>query len=227
MEFVSSQLWRTAGIVLCSVLVAGEAAAEICIDVDLRFAGRAPVPITVQTMRDEASAIWQRYGLQIQWPSNRRDVQCPFVHGSFDVLVEDQPPSAGSASRVGVLGSTRLVPAAIDHVGILVDYDETLGLLESLPESQRFTLLNHPDIGPVDVGRALGRVLAHEIGHVVLGAPRHQSWGLMRKRFTPADLADRRRGAYTLSRREVERLALRERELRGYSAAPILPPLRR
>lgn len=226
MAFVSKRLWRTAGIALCVLLIAGEAAAEICVDVDLRFAGRDPSPVIVQSMQDEASAIWQRYGVQIQWPASRPDVHCPLVLGSFDVLVEYQQSSARRAPHRTVLGSTQLVPARIDHVGIYVDYDETQTSLESIGESQLIALVGHPGIGPVDIGRALGRILAHEIGHVVLGAPRHQAYGLMRRAFASADLVTRQRGAYTLSKKEIDRLGVRELELREYQASNALPSSR-
>ena len=218
MTLVPNQLWRTAAMVLCVLSIAGEAAAQICIEADLKFAGRDPSPITVQSMKNEAAKIWQQYGVQIQWTSSLGDVQCPSVRGSFDVLVEYQPSSGRRTSALPVLGRTHLVPARIDCVGIYVDYDETLSLIESVGQYQFILLTGHPDIGPVDIGRALGRVLAHEIGHVVLGASRHQPFGLMRRSFTPADLVALQRWAYTLSKKEVERLGLRERELREYEA---------
>lgn len=213
MGLLSNQLWRTAGAALCVLLIAGEAAAGICLDIDVAFSGRYPSPVTVQTMLSETSAIWQRYGVQIQWPASRHDVECPRVHGTFDVLIEYQAPPAEHSSRSSVLGSTHLAPAAIDRVRILVDYDETQHLLESLSASRLIPLVGHPDIGPADMGRALGRVLAHEIGHVLLDAPRHQPWGLMRRSFAPDDLVARQRWSYTLSKKEVERLAPRERQL--------------
>jgi hypothetical protein len=213
MGLLSNQLWRTAGAALCVSLFAGEASAGICLDVGVTFAGRDPSPVTVQSMENEASAIWQRYGVRLQWPASRYGGQCSRVLGTFDVLVEYQPSSVDHASGSSVLGSTHLAPAGIDRVGIFVDYDETQHLLESLSASRLIPLMGHPDVGPADIGRALGRVLAHEIGHVLLDAPRHQPWGLMRRAFAPDDLAARQRWTYTLSKKEVERLASREREL--------------
>jgi hypothetical protein len=215
---MTNQPWRAAAMMLCVLVIAGEAAAaEMCIDVDLRFEGRAPSPATVQSMQEEASAIWQPYGTQIHWPSSRSDAQCPGVHGSFSVLVRNRDSSARHASALAVLGSTHVVPASIDHAGIDVDYDETLQALQSLPQGQLVRLLGHFVVEPADVGRALGRVLAHEIGHVVLSAPRHQASGLMRPSFDPADLVTPSRAAYTLSKKEIERLGQRECELREYA----------
>ena len=92
MGLLSNQLWRATGAALCMVLIAGKAAAGICLEVDLTFSGRDPSPVTVQSMENEASAIWQRYGVQLQWPASRHDAQCLRVHGTFDVVVEYGPP---------------------------------------------------------------------------------------------------------------------------------------
>ena len=220
---VPNQLWCRAAMAVCVLSIAGEAAAGICVDVDLTFAGREPQEATVRSMQDEASAIWIRYGVQIQWPASLLEVHCPVVLGSFDVFVEYQHSPTTHPRGPIVLGSTRLVPARIDHVGIHLDYDETQSLIESVGDSRLLVLAGSPVIGPVEIGRALGRILAHEIGHVLLGVRRHQAFGLMRPSFTPTDLVTRQRGAYALSTKEVERLAVRESELREYqhSAPPI------
>ena len=54
------------------------------------------------------------------------------------------------------------------------------------------------------LSRALGRVIAHEIGHYLLG-PRHSS-GLMRRAFSAADLVDRSSARFRLSALDVQRL---------------------
>jgi hypothetical protein len=52
--------------------------------------------------------------------------------------------------------------------------------------------------------QALGRVMAHEIGHLLLGTPEHSSAGLMRRLLTPDDLrvADRDAWLFTSTQRE-------------------------
>src|SRR5262249_59808629 len=40
------------------------------------------------------------------------------------------------------------------------------------------------------LGRALGRALAHEIGHFLLDTREHSTHGLMRAEFTPLDLLE-------------------------------------
>jgi hypothetical protein len=56
------------------------------------------------------------------------------------------------------------------------------------------------------VGRALGRVIAHELGHYLLGSRDHASTGLMRAVQRTDELFDGPRGGFTLSPSEVRRL---------------------
>jgi hypothetical protein len=52
--------------------------------------------------------------------------------------------------------------------------------------------------------QALGRVMAHEIGHLLLGTPEHSASGLMRKLSSPQDLQTTRREdwLFTASQRD-------------------------
>src|SRR5262245_9311158 len=163
-------------------------------------------------MQNEASSIWNRYGVTLWWPGEADPLTCPRVHGSFDVLVDRQAAVRGPSGTI-VLGSTRMAVATIEHAPIHLDREAMEGMLAALPADRLVPLLGRPRLGPADVGRALGRVLAHEIGHVVLGAPSHQTWGLMRPSFIAEELGGRLRRGYTLSASEVERLRQRERLL--------------
>lgn len=103
--------------------------------------------------------------------------------------------------------------ASIDHTPVYVDQGATERLLESLTRAELFLLVGHTFAAPADVGRALGRVLAHEIGHVILSARGHQPRGLMRRVFLAPDLVAPQRHPYELSRAELERLRERQVEL--------------
>jgi hypothetical protein len=56
------------------------------------------------------------------------------------------------------------------------------------------------------VGRVLGRVLAHEIGHFVLRMRGHTVMGLMRQVLSANEMVDPSRRRFTLSRDEADRL---------------------
>jgi hypothetical protein len=62
------------------------------------------------------------------------------------------------------------------------------------------------------IGRALGRVIAHEIGHIVLESRRHTPIGLMRATHRAADLIEPGRQSFQLA---------------GATARPVVPPLER
>jgi hypothetical protein len=66
--------------------------------------------------------------------------------------------------------------------------------------------LGRQQIGRQEMGRALGRVAAHEIGHVLLALPNHQRSGLMRESFQAIDMVVPVRLQYTLSAMEIARL---------------------
>lgn len=59
------------------------------------------------------------------------------------------------------------------------------------------------------LGRALGRVLAHEIGHYLLVWPSHTSGGLMRSAFQGHALIERKRHTFGLSDTLMPRLRAR------------------
>jgi hypothetical protein len=204
---------------IAAALIAGAARpadAEICLRVGVRSMNRV-APSLVDVMMNEASSIWGRYGVRIVSSDGQLGENgCDSADGSIDVMLER--PSAGPERWEAVLGRTRLQLRSIEMCPIHIDYQATVRLLEEVPSQRLVALAGHPDILPLDVGRALGRVLAHEIGHVLLLAPSHQQHGLMRAAFTSEQLAEIRRDGFTLSEVEVARLHSRARELRPSTA---------
>lgn len=190
-----------------------------CVDVALQFREGQPATMMVESMKKEASSIWAPYGVWLGWPTASGLPGCARPQFSFDVLVH-RLPSAGPISlgqRI-ILGRTRVMPSTIRHAPVDIDFGATERLIEAL-SGQLFQVLGRY-VAPVDLGRALGRVLAHEIGHVVLAAAEHQSRGLMRASFVADDLIRPQRRSYRLSEAEVARL--RERELvLDYQASPL------
>jgi hypothetical protein len=57
----------------------------------------------------------------------------------------------------------------------------------------------------------LGRALAHEIGHFLLGTRTHAERGLMRAQFTAKEFVDLRPGTFTLDTKATAWLARRVR----------------
>jgi hypothetical protein len=212
----SKRLALTAVLVL---VVSNRAAAQICLDVNVRFTGREPSRDLVQSMKSETSAIWNVYGVLIRWSDGATVAECATVQGSADVTVDYQPRRA-TMPLDGMLGKTLAPLPVIEHAPIYLDHGLVDHMLASLSEEEVAQLVARHRAGPEDMGRALGRVLAHEIGHLILGERDHQPRGLMRPQFRSRDLIEHPRTLYTLSAPEVSRLRQREVDLKASSAMP-------
>lgn len=127
----------------------------------------------VKRLVDEASAIWKDAGFTFAWLSNGT----PAVH----VTINDDTGlkhESGEVPLGWVLFSDEHTPANVIHLS----YSNTIELIrrsvgfeggyERLPRVERYTLM----------GRALGRALAHELGHYLTGSQDHAGKGLMRAR---------------------------------------------
>jgi hypothetical protein len=213
-------LTRCVSIVALLVLsCASRAAADVCVEADVRFAEPTTAsPLLLGSMTDEAKAIWNPYGVQIQWTGAVETASCPSIAWSFEVQVSDGRPPRSTAQPV-TLGSTWVGRLPISRRSpIHLDYAAIRRLVGSLNTFQLDHTIGRRETSASDMGRALGRVLAHEIGHALLGAT-HQRRGLMRTTIVATELVGHRRWGYTLSDVEIARLRERERELSARPAA--------
>lgn len=202
---------RVVTVALLALFMSNQAFAQICIDMNVRLGESEPPAAIVESMKDETASIWEPYGVWFRWGATPTHAHCAGTQASFDVLF-DQHTQPGRSSRK-ILGSTHLAVRAIEHVPIHIDREATEELLRSASVGQLARLLGRTSFGHGDVGRALGRVLAHEVGHVLLAVRDHQTRGLMRPTFGAKDLLEPQRRFYTLSPAEVTRLRVRERAL--------------
>ena len=142
----------------------------------------------VRGMKDETSKVWSFFDVRIDWidpwdaPTSAVDVTV--------LLEESAGPAPNVVSRTGVV-----VLAALQ----LPDTPCGTGVARVwVTEARRYAALI-PDVhfpslpsrlSDVFLSRALGRALAHEIGHYLLGTSRHTARGLMRARFLPLELPE-------------------------------------
>ena len=187
--------------VTLSVLTATSAAgdAAISIDVHLRFNHHQPPAELVAAMQVEAAAIWKLYGIELRWQSPAGHNNGPT---SFDVLLDQ----ARYADASMALGDARLAAQSHEYVAIRLDRAATEHLLRHVTFEQVARLTGHASVQHDDEGRALGRVLAHELGHALLATREHQATGLMRSAFTGEELLTSARDSYRLSAVEITRL---------------------
>jgi hypothetical protein len=138
----------------------------------------------IDGMIREADAIWSPYGVQVSL------ARSPELRPDAVRLTLEFAPSSAQAPRLGAIWIVDGVPQdrvvlASREVGALVD--------ATLVRGRRLDQWPPAVIDDVH-GRALGRVLAHELGHYLLAFAGHTGEGLMKRAFRGRDLsaADRR-----------------------------------
>ena len=153
------------------------------VSVHLNF-DRSITPRLMKSLQEETEGIWRPYGVQIEW--NGDDKPETVVNAfPLEAIVERQIAGLSLSDETTILGRAVVQLGAPAAQPIRVSFDATEHLLalrtprSSLGRSER----------EGELARALGRVLAHEIGHVLLAAPNHDREGLMRAAFRPNELA--------------------------------------
>lgn len=168
----------------------------------------------VDGLKAEAAALWAPYGVRLEWV----DVgghEPPLDGITLDASLERESPRA---ELPAVLGNVTVTSDAREAQPIRLSFDATEAALAR--RSQQSGGNMHGVVSYRDLARALGRVLAHEIGHVLLSAPFHATAGLMRASFSVDQLARVDRTAFRLTCGNVDRLRARLSALAGDSQVP-------
>jgi hypothetical protein len=132
----------------------------------------------------EAARIWSQYGVMLEAVEG---VGCTEAHDSLRVIF-DLDPGAGESEDS--LGGLRFTSEGVPERSVAVHYGTVMRLVMSEPinglDPRQWPVALHNEIA----GRALGRALAHEVGHYLLRWPHHPVSGLMRSRYRPSALVD-------------------------------------
>jgi hypothetical protein len=134
---------------------------------------------TVATARATAERILKTAGVTVRWA----ECPCGRPAGPVELMVRlaDATPESEPAS----LGFS------------YVDVDRKMGTLATVfPDRVRALA----DAARVDEGELIGRAMAHEIGHLIIGTRDHASAGLMRGRWTSIELTKNRPVDWEFSR---------------------------
>ena len=199
-----------------SVLLIAAPAARPSLRVGVRFtvaegAALANRSVGFTAMAEEADAIWRPHGVAVRAvsllspaPPEHEDLRIN-VH-----LVARLDHDAGSATSLGAIvfhgedGFEPTLRIAVSSVrALLKDYRFLGRPIAQWPEGAA---------GAIQ-WRALGRVLAHELGHYLVGLPAHRSGGLMRTGFDGHTLAAADRTALELDPIDLPRLRARIMQL--------------
>ena len=170
----------------------------------------------LQEMKRETSQIWRPYGVALFW-CDQTPAECRPESVKIDpiLLVRSDDRRAARRGRdersLGAIQFTDGTPGpnislAIDSiVGMVLDSSVANDPVATWPAAMRDRV----------IGRAIGRVLAHEIGHFLLGLPTHTTTGMMRAWFTARDLTSPGHQQWTIGKPFVARLQARLAMLRS------------
>jgi hypothetical protein len=167
-----------------------------------------------RAMTREVSAVWRPYGVSLTWSVSAATTIGAGTERPITV-VREQMPDASRRTRMPRLGSVTFVSGSVlaeASVALLVEAIERL--VEEAPWGNRRVVEWPSAVRDELVGRALGRVLAHEIGHYLLAWRAHTSEGLMRADFREDLLVDPDRRAFQISPAMIPRLNARLAQLR-------------
>jgi hypothetical protein len=217
---------------LVAALFASPSAAGAAAPVTTAYTSIPPMIVNVSSAPDiaaslvsrvltETDAVWRGSGFTFVWRRAAREV-VPYARTS------EAGPALPSTLRVVIgnetgpprndalpLGWIKFDDAATPEQEIYLSYAnvrklmgdarEVIGLIEQMPLSQREILS----------ARALGRVLAHELGHYLLASKIHTKNGLMKARRTAGELfaAEGRGFQIDPSQRQVMAARLRRESL--------------
>ncbi len=174
-----------------------QSAENLVVTMSARFDRHISSSVTKSIARQEAVEIWRDYGVEILWDHTVDST----VH--LDVIVASARTEYAPSNSFSVLGRTELNSVGSVVGPIRVNYEAIEELLELRGTSS-------PLLHEREVGRALGRVLAHEIGHALLGVPTfHDPRGLMRAAIPVEELVSPERRFLQLSSASVNRLHVR------------------
>ena len=141
--------------------------------------------ITAQ-LKDEAAVLWRPYGVRLDW-ADAEASQGVSDSVSIEAMLDRQFEASRRPEWPRVLGRVVTNPATPTRRTIYVSFGATRSALARRTATGRtFISVNVLD---QELARALGRVLAHEIGHVLIGVPGHDGVGLMRPVFSAEELA--------------------------------------
>jgi hypothetical protein len=206
---------------LSHVLVIGVVAAAVSPDVFAREARRQTVVVgivlgghaspgarLVPALVAEADRIWQPRGVAVVRADTsgimREAVRITLHLGSLSAV------RASSSGRKGEgtsgLGSIWFDEDDVPGETITVDDEAVSARLSEVKLNNRPLADWPPAVVDQVLARALGRVLAHELGHFLLRSKVHQTSGLMRSAFSGPDLAAWERTRFALGSNLLPRL---------------------
>lgn len=179
------------------------------------------LPATVlEQVRVEVDEIWRRHRITIEWVAT--ELRATTDRPDLIVGFADRPPTARTPERRRGKGPIAWI---MFHDGrptsfIQISQRAALAVLDSRSSWDGLpTTRSMPEMRDRALGRIIGRALAHEIGHYLLGSNGHASSGLMRASLPDEELVAIGRIRMTLDTRDAK--VLRTRLQSTMASAPL------
>jgi hypothetical protein len=144
----------------------------------------------VQKMREEVERIWLSVDVRINWFDSHGREWRGHDRSTLMVFFEESGSPAVTSKRGILLGATHH-PAERCGLGVARIWVSEARRYAATIRVNGIQLWKLPQrFGHFILARALGRALAHEIGHYLLGNTGHNGSGLMRAQLTPQELLE-------------------------------------
>jgi hypothetical protein len=165
-------------------------ALAVALTVNVSVAPDVP-PTLVSRALAETDDIWRSSGLAFAWQRAPREAATASLHV---VIGHDVRPALNGGLALGWIVFEDSKPEQEIYLSysnarqLMVESPGVVGVVDRMPILERETLL----------ARAMGRALAHEIGHYVLASKAHTLTGLMRSRVTATEFFGRDNRTFVL-----------------------------
>lgn len=162
----------------------------------------ADIPRTLVTMTlREADAVWRAAGVRFIWErgSGYTLSALHVIIGGGASPVKSVLPLAWIAVGEDGLPTNNVYVSHANAISFMNNSRETVGLTDAMPTLQRHTYL----------ARAMGRALAHEIGHFLLESRAHSEKGLMMASHSSSEFFSVERYAFGIGAAERRKVAAR------------------
>jgi len=189
-------MWILALVANCPTHPQAHDGERLSVVVRLYASGAAP-PASPRAL-SVATTILEDAGVHVTWTScgsgSHTEPACDSLMASTDLLLRMIRYPDNSSSSLPALGNA------------VIDRQQHTGALATIYVDRVASLARESG---VDGSLLLGRAIAHEIGHLLMGTNQHSTSGLMRAQWTRRDLRRGRPDQWHFTRAEM--MAMRER----------------
>jgi hypothetical protein len=200
-------------VLLAMTLAMAAPTPTISLAVDTSKVGPMPAR-QLKAMQREAEAIWQSYGVAIEWIDGERPLVGDLERPTDSIRIVRDVTAGPGTSAGRMLGAVLFLEGrAAAEKTVTISVETVQRLVGNTRWANRRIAEWPPSVRHDLVGRALGRVLAHEIGHYLLVWRGHSPDGLMQTSFRGEALVGFDRGGFMLAQHLMPRLRSRMAQL--------------